>query len=150
MVILSVDFGRARTGLAVCDRDERLASPVAVIHEKYVPALIGKVAAAAKEKQAARIVVGLPVNMDGTEGESARNARRFAADLETAAGLPVDLLDERCTTMEAHRFLNATDTRGKKRKEVVDAVSAVIILEDYLARRRSRADRPDADGDGSL
>ena len=139
MVILSVDFGRARTGIAVCDRSEFLASPVTVIQEKYVPALVEKVAALAAEKKAERIVVGLPVNMNGTEGESARNARRFADDLHTASGIPVDLLDERCTTMEAHQFLNATNTRGKKRKAVVDAVSAVIILENYLAKRKSQA-----------
>ena len=139
MVILSVDFGRARTGIAVCDKSEFLASPVTVIQEKYVPALVEKVAALAAEKKAERIVVGLPVNMNGTEGESARNARRFADDLHTASGLPVDMLDERCTTMEAHQFLNATNTRGKKRKAVVDAVSAVIILENYLAKRKSQA-----------
>ena len=145
MVILSVDFGRARTGIAVCDKSEFLASPVTVIQEKYVPALVEKVAALAAEKKAERIVVGLPVNMNGTEGESARNARRFADDLHTASGLPVDMLDERCTTMEAHRFLNATNTRGKKRKAVVDAVSAVIILENYLARRKSQAQQRGGD-----
>ncbi len=145
MVILSVDFGRARTGIAVCDRSEFLASPVTVIQEKYVPALVEKVAALAAEKKAERIVVGLPVNMNGTEGESARNARRFADDLHTASGIPVDLLDERCTTMEAHQFLNATNTRGKKRKAVVDAVSAVIILENYLAKRKSQAQQRGGD-----
>lgn len=137
MVILSVDFGRARTGIAICDREERLASPVTVISEKYVPHLVQKVAALAAERRAERIVVGLPVNMDGSEGESAQNARRFADALREACGIPVDLLDERCTTMEAHVFLNATNTRGKKRKAVVDAVSAVIILENYLAKRKS-------------
>ena len=137
MVILSVDFGRARTGIAVCDPNEMLASPVTVINEKYVPNLVAKVAALAAEKKAELIVVGLPVNMDGSEGESAQNARRFADALREACGIPVDLLDERCTTMEAHVFLNATNTRGKKRKAVVDAVSAVIILENYLARRKS-------------
>ena len=96
-----------------------------------------KVAALAAERGAERIVVGLPVNMDGSEGESAQNARRFADALREACGIPVDLLDERCTTMEAHVFLNATNTRGKKRKAVVDAVSAVIILENYLAKRKS-------------
>ena len=145
MVILSVDFGRARTGIAVCDKSEFLASPVTVIQEKYVPALVEKVAALAAEKKAERIVVGLPVNMNGTEGESARNARRFADDLHTASGIPVDLLDERCTTMEAHQFLNATNTRGKKRKAVVDAVSAVIILENYLAKRKSQAQQRGGD-----
>ncbi len=137
MVILSVDFGRARTGIAVCDPGERLASPVTVINERYVPHLVEKIAAIASERKAEQIVVGLPVNMDGSEGESAQNARRFAHSLREACGLPVDMLDERCTTMEAHVFLNATNTRGKKRKAVVDAVSAVIILENYLARRRA-------------
>lgn len=137
MVIMSVDFGRARTGIAICDPGERLASPVTVIHEKYVPALVQKVAALAAERRAELLVVGLPVNMDGTEGESAVNARRFADDLRDASGIEVDMLDERCTTMEAHLFLNATNTRGKKRKAVVDAVSAVIILENYIARRKA-------------
>lgn len=141
MVILSVDFGRARTGIAICDKGELLASPVTVINEKYVPALVQKVAALAAERKAELIVVGLPVNMDGSEGESAQNARRFAEDLQSASGLPVDLLDERCTTMEAHQFLNATNTRGKKRKAVVDAVSAVIILENYMSKRKSAAKR---------
>ncbi len=137
MVILSVDFGRARTGIAICDPGEMLASPVTVISEKYVPHLVQKVAALAAEKKAEMIVVGLPVNMDGSEGESAQNARRFAESLREACGIPVDMLDERCTTMEAHVFLNATNTRGKKRKAVVDAVSAVIILENYLAKRKT-------------
>ena len=137
MVILSVDFGRARTGIAICDPGEMLASPVTVISEKYVPHLVQKVSALASERKAELIVVGLPVNMDGSEGESAQNARRFAGDLHAACQIPVDMLDERCTTMEAHQFLNATNTRGKKRKAVVDAVSAVIILENYLAKRKS-------------
>ena len=94
-------------------------------------------AALAAERRAELLVVGLPVNMDGTEGESAVNARRFADDLRDASGIEVDMLDERCTTMEAHLFLNATNTRGKKRKAVVDAVSAVIILENYIARRKA-------------
>ena len=144
MVILAVDFGRARTGIAVCDRSEFLASPVTVIHEKYVPALVDRVIAIASERKAEAIVVGLPVNMNGTEGESALNARRFADALREASGLPVDMLDERCTTMEAHRFLNATNTRGKKRKAVVDAVSAVIILENYLDKRRAAARRQES------
>lgn len=139
MVIMSVDFGRARTGIAICDPGERLASPVTVINEKYVPHLTEKISVLAAERKAELIVVGLPVNMDGSEGESAQNARRFAQALEAACGIPVDMLDERCTTMEAHVFLNATNTRGKKRKQVVDAVSAVIILENYLAKRRASA-----------
>ncbi len=139
MVIMSVDFGLARTGIAICDKSEFLASPVTVINEKYVPVLVQKVAALAADNKAELIVVGLPVNMDGSEGESAQNARRFADDLQKASGIEVDMMDERCTTMEAHQFLNATNTRGKKRKAVVDAVSAVIILENYLSKRKNAA-----------
>ena len=139
MVIMSVDFGLARTGIAICDKSEFLASPVTVINEKYIPVLVQKVAALAADNKAELIVVGLPVNMDGSEGESAQNARRFADDLQKASGIEVDMMDERCTTMEAHQFLNATNTRGKKRKAVVDAVSAVIILENYLSKRKNAA-----------
>ena len=138
MVIMSVDFGRARTGIAVCDPSELLASPVTVINEKYVPHLIQKVASLAEEKKAELIVVGLPANMDGSEGESAQNARRFAESLGEVCRVPVEMLDERCTTMDAHVLLNATNTRGKKRKAVIDAVSAVIILENYLALRAAK------------
>ena len=127
MVIMSVDFGRARTGIAVCDPSELLASPVTVINEKYVPHLIQKVASLAEEKKAELIVVGLPANMDGSEGESAQNARRFAESLGEVCRVPVEMLDERCT-----------NTRGKKRKAVIDAVSAVIILENYLALRAAK------------
>ena len=79
--------------------------------------------------------------MDGTEGESARGAREFGAALAERTGLPVDFCDERGTTITAHEYLNATDTRGKRRKAVVDAVAATVILENYLAARRSRRAR---------
>lgn len=137
MIILSVDLGKARTGLAVCDRGEVLASPLKVIEERDRERLLEKIAAAAREAKAERIVVGLPRNMDGSEGESAQDAREAAARLEKATGLPVALCDERGTTVTAHNFLNETNTRGKKRKAVVDAVAATIILEDYLRRRRN-------------
>ena len=119
MVILSVDFGRARTGIAICDPSEMLASPVTVINEKYVPNLVQKVASLAAEKKAELIVVGLPVNMDGSEGESAQNARRFAESLRKTCGIPVDMLDERCTTMEAHVFLNAPTPAAKSARRLL-------------------------------
>lgn len=137
MKIMAVDLGKARTGLAVCDAGELLASPAGVIEEYNRERLLQKVAAAAKERGAELLVVGLPRNMDGSEGESARNARSFAQELETAAGIPVKLCDERGTTITAHGYLNETDTRGKKRKAVVDAVAATIILQDYLDYRRN-------------
>ena len=137
MIIVAVDLGQARTGLAVCDRGEVLASPLAVIQERDRARLVERIAAAARERGAQRLVVGLPRNMDGTEGESAQKARETGAMLAEASGLPVDFCDERGTTITAHNYLNATNTRGKKRKAVVDAVAATVILEDYLQSRRN-------------
>ncbi len=139
MIILSVDYGRVRTGIAICDRTETIASPVAVIKEVRQEILAEKIAAIAKERQAEQIVLGLPKNMDGSEGESAENVRCFKDVLEKTAGLEVVLHDERGTTITAHHYLNVTDTRGKKRKAVVDSVAAVIILEDYMRLRGNRS-----------
>lgn len=137
MVIMSVDYGDVRTGLAVCDRNEILASPVAVIKESDRDALISKIISAARERKAEAFVVGLPKNMDGSEGFRADACREFGEKLKEASGLDVAFYDERLTTVSAHLALNMTDTRGKKRKAVVDAVSAVMILEDYMAHRRN-------------
>lgn len=137
MIILSVDYGRVRTGIAVCDKNEMLASPVCVIKEVRQDVLAEKIAALSTEKQAELIVLGLPVNMDGSEGESAKNVRAFSEILSAKTGLEVVLRDERCTTVTAYSYLNDTDTRGKKRRAVVDSVAAVIILEDYLRYRRN-------------
>lgn len=137
MRILAVDLGKARTGLAVCDEGERLASPAGVIQEYNRENLAHTVAEKAAEYGVKEIVVGLPRNMDGSEGESAQGARAFAEQLRNMVRLPVVMQDERGTTITAHGYLNDTDTRGKKRKAVVDAVAATIILEDYLMRRRN-------------
>ena len=138
MVIMSVDYGDVRTGLAVCDKNEILASPVAVITENDAERLIEKIITAATERKAESFVVGLPKNMDGSEGFRAEACREFAALLGEKSGLEVTLYDERLTTVSAHNALNATNTRGKKRKAVVDAVSAVMILEDYMSFRKNR------------
>lgn len=137
MKILAVDFGLARTGLAVCDENETLASPAGVISEWNRERLAQAIAAQAKERAVGRIVVGLPRNMDGSEGESALRARDFAALLQSLVAVPVALYDERGTTITAHGYLNETNTRGKKRKAVVDAVAATIILQDFLDYRRN-------------
>ena len=137
MVILSIDYGDARTGVAVCDKLEMLASPVTVIHEKNAENLADRIAEIAREKHAELLVLGLPKNMDGTEGFRAENCRLFASVLQQKINLPLDFEDERLTTVSAHNALNLTDTRGKKRKEIVDAVSAVIILEDYPRKRKN-------------
>ena len=137
MVIMAVDLGKARTGIALCDKTELLASPLTQINEYNREKLLDKISDLAKEKRAELLVVGLPKNMDGSEGESAKNARAFADELREKTGLPVEMQDERGTTITAHNYLNVTDTRGKKRKSVVDAVAATIILEDFLNRRRN-------------
>ena len=138
MVIMSVDLGKSRTGIAVCDKTEFLASPYTVIFEKSPNKLPEKVAQAAKEVKAELIVVGLPKNMDGSEGESAQNARDFAKKIQDRTGLETVMQDERGTTVTAHNFLNTTNTRGKKRKNVVDEVAATIILQDFLDKRKNK------------
>lgn len=132
MIIMSVDYGDVRTGIAVCDKMQILASPVCVITEKDRDTLALKIAELAKEKKAERICVGLPQNMDGSFGFRCDACRELGAVLQEKTGLPVDFQNERLTTVSAHNILNANDVRGKKRKAVVDAVSAVLILEDYM------------------
>ena len=138
MILLGVDLGKARTGLALCDEGEILASPLAVLTEHNRDKLVEKIGQAARESQAKKLIVGLPKNMDGSEGESAQNAREIGALLEESTGLPVEFFDERGTTITAHGYLNETNVRGKKRKAVVDAVAAVVILQGYLDGNRSR------------
>jgi putative Holliday junction resolvase len=136
MKIMSVDFGDSRTGIACCDKSEMLASPVCVIEEKDFNTCIQKTAALAAEHKAEEIVVGFPKNMNGTIGERAEKCQLFSEELAKFVNCPVKLWDERCTTVSAHNYLNVTNTRGKKRKAVVDAVAATIILESYLEYRR--------------
>jgi putative holliday junction resolvase len=135
--ILAVDLGKARTGLAICDEGEVLASPVRVISERNWDRLTSIIVQEAKTLSAKQIVVGLPRNMDGSEGESAQNARAFAEQLKALTSIPIVLWDERGTTITAHEYLNDTDTRGKKRKAVIDAVAATVILQDYLSFRKN-------------
>lgn len=132
MIILSVDLGKARTGLAISDMTETLASPLAQISEKNPDMLLEKVTNVVFARDVDLIVVGLPKNMDGTEGESAKNAREFARKLKEKTGRLVRMQDERGTTITAHNYLNATNTRGIRRKNVVDSVAATIILQNFL------------------
>ena len=136
MKILAVDLGLVRTGIAVCDELEFLASPVGTVTQPDLVLLCKEVADIAAREGAKEIVVGHPRNMDGTRGESAKRAEDFAEALGQASGLPVVLRDERLTTVSAHGILNQTNVRGKKRKAVVDTVSATLILQDYLDSRR--------------
>ncbi len=136
MKIMAVDLGLVRTGLAISDELEMLASPIGTITERDLNVLAGKIAEAATQHGARALVVGLPRNMDGSKGESAQRAEGFAGQLRELTGLPVSLWDERLTTVSAIGYLNETNVRGKKRKAIVDTVSATIILEDYLKSRK--------------
>ena len=132
--ILGVDFGDTRTGLAICDPSRILASGIGYISPGGIEKTADAVAEIAREQGAAAIVVGLPVNMDGSEGSRAARCRKFAHLLEERLALPVAMFDERMTTMTAARYLNETNTRGKKRKTVIDTLSAQIILQNCLDR----------------
>ena len=137
MIIMSVDLGKARTGIAVSDIGESFAFPKSVINEYNTERLIEKISAAAAEYGAELIVAGYPRNMDGSQGARAAECENIAKEIEKTSGIKTELWDERCTTISAHTALNYTDTRGKKRKNVIDAVAAVIILEDYLKFRKN-------------
>ena len=138
MKILAVDYGDSRTGLAVSDRSELLATPLTPqITERTMEGVTEKVCAAARAAGAELIVLGLPRNMDGTEGARAQKCRRLGAMLEAGSGLPVRMWDERRTTVTAAGILTENGTFGKKRRAVLDAVSAGVILESYLAWRKN-------------
>ena len=137
MIIMSVDLGKARTGIAVSDSSESFAFPKTVITEYNTEKLVEKISILALENKAELIVVGLPKNMDGSVGSRAEECKEIGEKIQTESGINVVMWDERCTTISAHTALNFTDTKGKKRKQVVDAVAAVIILEDYLQYRKN-------------
>ena len=136
MIAISVDLGHARTGLAVSDKSGFLASSLCVITERNDKNLVEKIAEKVTETKAEVIVVGLPKNMDGTEGESALRARDIAQKLTERTGVPHVMQDERGTTVTAHAYLSSGNVYGKKRKQTVDAVAASIILQNYLDSRK--------------
>ena len=137
MRIMAIDLGLARTGVAISDPLEQLASPVCTIEQYYQPERMAKrVAEEAGRAKAERIIVGHPRNMDGSEGFRALAVRAFADLLRAETTIPLDFADERLSTVEAHGFLDHTGTRGKKRKQVIDTLSAEIILQDYLDKAR--------------
>lgn len=136
MIIMSVDRGKARTGLAYSDKDEGFAFPLEVITEYNAERLAEKICEKAKEIKAELIVVGLPRRTDGSLGDSAEECMALAENIKEQSDIEVTMYDERFTTVSAHAALNETNTRGKKRKAVIDAVAATMILEDYLSFRK--------------
>jgi putative Holliday junction resolvase len=136
MRVLAVDYGDARTGIAVSDLLCSIVGSTTVIHSRNQEKTIGEIAALVKEKEVGEIVVGLPRNMDGSEGPRAQLCREFADKLGQELGLPITMWDERRTTVEAHQILSDHNYHGKKRKNTVDAVAASLILEGYLGFRK--------------
>lgn len=130
--IMGIDYGDARTGVAISDLTGTLVGSTCVIPSRCREKAIADLVRLARENGVGQIVVGLPRNMDGTEGQRAALCRKFAAELEAACGLPIRMWDERRTTVEAHNILSAHNYHGKKRKDTVDAVAASLILEGYL------------------
>lgn len=133
---LAVDYGDKRTGLADCDPSGLIASGIGTISEGGMTKTAERVVREANARGVKKIIIGLPKNMDGTEGEKAASIRIFADMVRSMCDIPVEMYDERMTTMVAHRFLTESGTFGKKRKGVVDTLSAEIILQNYLDRER--------------
>lgn len=139
MKIIAFDYGDSRTGAAICDKNEMLASPLTVISEKDFFVCAKKAAELVRSEEAGLIVVGYPKNMNNTIGERAEKCTKFAERLKKLTQIDTVMWDERCTTVSAVSILNETNVRGKKRRETVDAVAAVIILESYMAYRKNMA-----------
>ena len=135
--ILSVDFGDVRTGLAISDASRLLASGIGYITPGGLEKTVVAVAQSAKDERAVAIIVGLPKNMDGSEGSRAERCKKFARMLKEQSEILVTTFDERMTTMTASRYLNETNTKGKKRKGVIDTLSAQIILQNCLDRLKN-------------
>lgn len=133
MRILAVDYGDARTGIAISDFTGLLAGVVAVIRSRKMDEVVNAIVQAAEEYRVEELVVGLPKNMDGTEGPRAEQCRAFAATLKARSNLPTYLWDERRTTIEAHSILHENGKKMKVHKDSVDAVAASLILEGYLS-----------------
>lgn len=138
MIIVGLDFGDARTGVAVCDKYEMMASDAGCIAADSYKKALAAVAERVKELKAELIVVGNPINMDGSQGFRSEKCKAFARELSELTGIPTEMYDERLTTVSAHKILNDNNVRGKKRKATVDTLSARLILEDYMTARKHK------------
>ncbi len=134
--IMGIDYGDARTGVAISDLLCSIVGSTYVVPSRNREKAVADIVKLAKDNMVGEIVVGLPRNMDGTEGVRAQLCREFAEVLKEATGLPVAMWDERRTTVEAHNILSQHNYHGKKRRDTVDAVAASLILEGYLAFKK--------------
>ena len=137
MRIMAIDYGDAHTGIAISDPTGFRAGFTTVINAYRPEAVAEQISALAKEHGVEELVLGHPINMDGTRGPRSEKAQAMAELLRTATGLPVTLWDERRTTIDAHQILMTNGKNAKKRKKVVDAVAATLILEGYLTYKKS-------------
>ena len=138
MKIMSVDYGDTRTGVAFCDVREMLASAYTVIKETYQPKLVTRLIEIINNEKPEMVVIGLPRNMDGSYGFRAEKCRELGRLLKSKIDIPIDFEDERLTTVIAHDILSSNNVGGKKRKNTVDAVSAVVILQSYIDKRNKQ------------
>lgn len=134
--VLALDLGDVRIGVALSDPDRRVAVPIGTIHVGRPPGELKAVAALVREHAAGLVVVGLPLNMDGSHGARAMQAEEFAAALRGIVGVPVELADERLTTVEAERGLREAGVKGRDRRAVVDAAAARVLLQGWLEAHR--------------
>ena len=141
MRIMAIDYGDARTGVALSDPTGFLAGQTFLIKSRKQEAVLEELAALVQRQGAQELVMGYPRNMDGTLGPRAEKYAAFARRLEEATGLPVALWDERRTTVDAHRILGEQGVRAKNRKDKIDSVAATLILEGYLDWKRLQAQR---------
>ena len=139
MKILAVDLGDVRTGLALCDSSETIASPLGCIVQKNMFKVSSEVARIANEKEAEVVVVVLPKNMDGSEGPRAKKCIKFSEVLARDVGdsIEVVLWDERITTVQAYKNLYDSNVHGKKTRSLIDSEAARLILENYIAFRKN-------------
>lgn len=133
---MAVDIGQRRIGVALSDIGGAIAQPAVVIEQRGWHHMLAQIRRLVNENEVERVVVGLPLRMDGSEGEAAARARAFAARLQAALAVPVELQDERLSTAEAERTMIAGDARRAERRQHRDAVAAALFLQTYLDRRR--------------
>ncbi|MBQ7714211.1 MAG: Holliday junction resolvase RuvX [Oscillospiraceae bacterium] len=136
MKVMAIDYGDAHTGVAVSDRTGTLCGYSTVVTAYTPEAVLKRLQAVVAEHEVTELVLGHPINMDGTRGVRAEKAEAFAEQLRAATGLPVTLWDERRTTIDAHNILAANGKRAKERKKTVDAVAAALLLEGYLTYKK--------------
>lgn len=142
MKIMAVDYGDSRTGLAISDETETLASPLETVYEHHFERCAERIAQIAAEKKAGMIIVGDPVNTNGTRGPRSEKCCEFARMLRELVGVEVIMWDERSSTVTAISYMNEINKRGKKRRQVIDQAAAAVILDNYLEYRKRHKDDP--------